>query len=67
MKACGRCIFKHFVFKKSSQGEWLMKISQLRNLILQSIDAWYLKTLTSYPKIMVAPVSLTYRYESHSI
>ena len=51
----------------SSQGDWLMRISQLNTPILQSTDARYLDILTPYLKTMVAPISLTYRYEIHSI
>ena len=63
-------VFSNILFLKlhsSSQGDWLMEISQLNNLILQSIHAWYVKTLTPYANTMVAPVSLTYRSESNSI
>ena len=69
----GKCVenvFLNILFLKLhslSQGDWLMRISQLNTLILQSIDAWYRRTLTTYPKSMLAPVSLSYRYESHSI
>ena len=44
-----------------------MRISQLNTPILQSINARYLEILTPYLKTMVVPVSLTYRYEIHSI
>ena len=63
-------VFLHILFLKlhsSSQGDWLMEISQLNNLILQSIQAWYVKTLTPYANTMAAPVCVTYRSESYSI
>ena len=51
----------------SSQGDWSLKISQLNTSILHSIDTRYFKILTPYLKTMVAPVSLTSRYEMHII
>ena len=50
-----------------SQGDWSMRISQLNTSIYQSIDVGYFEILTPYIKTMVAPVSLTYRYEINSI
>ena len=43
------------------------RIFQLNTLILQSIDSRCLKTLTSYLKLMVAPVSPTYGYNFRNI
>ena len=62
--------FLNILFLKlhsSSQDDWSLRISQLNTSILQSTDTRYLKILTPYLKTMVAPVSLTYRFEIHSI
>ena len=58
--------FLNILFLKlhsSSQGDWSLRISQLNTSILHTTDARYLTILTPYLKTMVAPVSLTDRYE----
>ena len=61
MKTCRRCIFKHFVVKIAQFiPEWLgNKINSIKKMMWKSIDARYLKIVTSYLKSMAASVSLT--------